>query len=197
MANRGPLARAVLFAAVAVCLSVAGLTGCGSGESNGPKVLPSLSGHPSPSASLPAVPTLGPSPSVEEIKASAEAFVRRYVAVLNLTASHPERLSQLAAITAPNCKVCQADLSGRRHLAEKGHHLEGHGYRIESISVDAPEGLATTASLMVAVPGGRIIDNASHEMVEAVPSAAARQVGLSLVYTAGHWTVVDVVLFPG
>lgn len=195
MANRGPLARAVLFAAVAVCLSVAGLTGCGSGESNGPKVLPSLSGHPSPSASLPAVPTLGPSPSVEEIKASAEAFVRRYYALLNLTTRDASKIPDLAAMASPDCQLCQHDIAGRRSLAQRHQTMTGPGYQLSRVDVGDPEGLATTADVQVSIGPGTVVDEAS-KVVGTITASGPSQSALSLAYGPSGWRVIDLIVFP-
>lgn len=197
MANRGPLGRAVLFGSVAACLALVGLAGCGSGDSNGPRALPSLPGQPSPSASasLPVVPTLGPSPSVEEIKASAEAFVRRYYALLNLTTHDPTKIPELSAMASPICKLCQHDIEGRRTLAEHHQIVTGPGYQLAAVDVGDPEGLATTADVQVSIGPGTVVDQAGN-VIGTIKASGPSQSALSLAHGPSGWQVVDLIVFP-
>jgi hypothetical protein len=120
-----------LFAATLVAFLT--LTGC---QAN-PRPAPLPSPEPAPSASptptAAAAPTLPPEARGTSM-ASAKAFVRHYVSLVNHAVTSGS-LDELKNAAAPGCDSCDAVIDRVEHVYEAGGYIRSDGWRVRTINI--------------------------------------------------------------
>jgi hypothetical protein len=139
------------------------LSGC-SQEAAQPRPLPSptLSPNPSPSASAsatarPVPPTL-PAAARGTSAASAEAFVRHWIAVLNYSAKSGDS-GALQGVSAPDCVQCNAIVALIKEVRRGGGVIWGKGWNVQGVVQNASRpGNLRALDVMVFVNQQVVID---------------------------------------
>jgi hypothetical protein len=129
------------------------LAGCG----GDPKADPPPSTSPTPSVSSTPSPPALPEAAKANTKAGAIAFVRYYVALLNLLQSTGDE-RPLLAVSQSNCRSCMAVVRAANAIYDSGGHVEGGLWTIRKAEVEHPAPAAWTVRISGQLAPSRVIE---------------------------------------
>jgi hypothetical protein len=166
------------------------LAGCGGGEDEGPAAtLPPVTADPTPSATAAGeVP-----PAAQEATPEGAAEFGRYFYETIDRAFKTLDTTELEAISAPECEVCQRYVTSIRGIAAEGQRVEGYDITVTEALAPGETGEAQTAQATVIYDStlGRIVA-ASGEVVLEEPARTQVVSSLQLMRGEAGWTVLSV-----
>lgn len=174
--------RAVLGA---LALGAVVLSGCQANPE--PPPIDTASSSPSPSPSpTDAAPTL-PAEAQGTSEKAAKAFVRHYIDLVNF-AMRTGDTSELASLSNEECSTCRAIVARIEEVYENGGRLEGHGWRVRTLTYLATGGKRTA----LVAAGIRISPQMAYVASDSAAShspASRGNLDFSLSRTPSGWQV--------
>jgi hypothetical protein len=181
-------ARRLLKHAVATCLAVVALAGCGDGGAP-PQSLPPLTQSPTATSPTP----VATAPAAEDPKQSAERFIRSYFEEFD-RANHNSDPSVLTRLYYDrNCVPCRDDVAVIERDRQRGHRVEGYNLVIHRVLVDEANPSSAVVNTVVHHRAGRIVRVSDGKVVNELRATKPVQALFDLRRVGTSWRITRIV----